>query len=274
MLRITTSNADGTVWIKLEGKLVGPWVEACRTECARLAGDGGFRIDLSAVAFVDSAGEELLRGLARADVIGPSSSFVRELLWPRASAGPGPEETVRRLLPGLLDLARRLLPREAEAVDAVQSAFRAVSGDAGPRSATSPDLDAALRSQVIDACIARARAGTSAPGAAVEGLLPRFDRAGNHAEPVAPWPPPGDIAPETLLSITRRSFDGLPDVHRLVAVLHDVEGLSPGEIARRLELPLADVRRHLHQARQALIGLVRPGLRSACGQVLEAAKTA
>src|SRR5262245_32473607 len=113
MLRITTSNENGTTWIKLEGKLVGPWVEACRTECARLARAGApFRLDLSAVGFVDAPGEELLRGLLATGAIGPSSSFVRELLWPKVSEVRALEAVVRRHLPELLALGRRLLRSE------------------------------------------------------------------------------------------------------------------------------------------------------------------
>lgn len=274
MLRITTSNENGTVWIKLEGKLVGPWVAACREECARLARSGvPFQVDLSAVGFVDGSGEEFLRGLLGTGVLGQSSSFVRELLWPRASRARERERAVQRHLPELLALARRLLRHGAEAAEAVQRAYLAgFPVELGPEHAS--DLGADLRSHLIDACIARARARSGTPSDAIEAFLPRFDHAGNHAAPIRPWPAPGGVGRDALLSATRRSFDDLPEPHRLVVVLHDVEGLALGEIARRMELSPADVRRCLHQARQALIGLVTPALRSAAGHALEGARTA
>ena len=58
MLRITrTDGPDGAETLKLEGKLVGPWVGALREACE----DGRPpRLDLAAVDFVDAAGVGLL----------------------------------------------------------------------------------------------------------------------------------------------------------------------------------------------------------------------
>ena len=82
MLRITDSGrsaADRTV--KLEGKLVQPWVEEVRK--LFLAAEVGTlpRLDLSCLSFVDRDGTELLRQLQRQGVhIEPCSPFVAELL--------------------------------------------------------------------------------------------------------------------------------------------------------------------------------------------------
>lgn len=274
MLRITTSSENGTVWIKLEGKLVGPWVEACRLERARLSRTGApLRVDLSAVGFVDPAGEVFLRELADAGAIGRSSSFVEELLRPRTSAAEGASEGfVRQHLPAMLALARRLLRRESEAAPAVRSAFHAFLG-AEPAPGSRSDRAAELRGRVVDACLARLRARATW-GGSIEALLPRFDRAGNHAEPVPPWPS-REVVPEALLATARRAVGDLPEAHRIVVLLHDVEGFSLAEIARHLELAPGEVKRLLHQARQALIGLARPALRPVpTAEVVEAARTA
>jgi hypothetical protein len=73
--------------IKLEGKLLGPWVDEVRKACA--AGTdipSRISLDLSAVSFVDAAGEGLLRDLlGRGIEVVASSSYVAELL--RSSAG-------------------------------------------------------------------------------------------------------------------------------------------------------------------------------------------
>jgi len=82
MLRITRLLKDGTVWLRLEGKLAAEWVTECRDACA---GDltHGRRpsLDLSAVTFVDRDGVQLLRQLAQEGVAIPlRSNFVAELL--------------------------------------------------------------------------------------------------------------------------------------------------------------------------------------------------
>jgi anti-anti-sigma regulatory factor len=82
LLRITRSTKDGTLWLKLEGKLVGPWVDECRTACTRETGrDRRLALDLSEVTFVDSDGVHLLRLLVEQGVDIPvCSNFVAELL--------------------------------------------------------------------------------------------------------------------------------------------------------------------------------------------------
>jgi len=88
VLRLTRT--AGTLWtqiIKLEGKLVGPWVDEVSKACAAGADPSSrTKLDLSALFFVDGAGERLLRDLiARGIEVVACSSYVAELL--RLSAG-------------------------------------------------------------------------------------------------------------------------------------------------------------------------------------------
>jgi hypothetical protein len=71
MLRITPL-AGPPPALKLEGKLVGPWVGELRRLCE--GADGPPRLDLAAVAFADDEGVRLLRELraARAELTGLS----------------------------------------------------------------------------------------------------------------------------------------------------------------------------------------------------------
>jgi len=83
MLRITRlTGADSAQTIKLEGKLLGPWVEEVREACApAMARSGRTRLDLAAVTFVDTAGVGLLRELIRQGVeIAACSGYVAALL--------------------------------------------------------------------------------------------------------------------------------------------------------------------------------------------------
>jgi hypothetical protein len=88
VLRLTrTADTHETQIIKLEGKLVGPWVDEVRKACAAGADPSSrTQLDLSALIFVDAAGERLLRDLiVRGIDVVACSSYVAELL--RLAAG-------------------------------------------------------------------------------------------------------------------------------------------------------------------------------------------
>ena len=67
MLRISTSECEGQIILKLEGKLSGPWVEEFE-RCWQTSSDIYKKVlvvDLSGVTFVDSAGKKLLCSIAQ-----------------------------------------------------------------------------------------------------------------------------------------------------------------------------------------------------------------
>jgi anti-anti-sigma regulatory factor len=87
MLRLTRSAlTHATQTIKLEGKLLGPWVDEVRKECAAGTDPSGWTsLDLSALTFVDAVGAGLLRDLIdRGIEVVACSTYVAELL--RSSA--------------------------------------------------------------------------------------------------------------------------------------------------------------------------------------------
>jgi len=64
MLRITVEGSERTETIKLEGKIVGPWVEELNRTWHALApslGHKQLKFDMRSVAFVDGKGRRLLR---------------------------------------------------------------------------------------------------------------------------------------------------------------------------------------------------------------------
>jgi anti-anti-sigma regulatory factor len=83
MLKITRIADDRLgVLLKLEGKLLEPWVGELIQVCEQpAAGMNRIRLDLSAVTFVDEAGVRLLRELLdRGVAVAAASGFVAELL--------------------------------------------------------------------------------------------------------------------------------------------------------------------------------------------------
>jgi anti-anti-sigma regulatory factor len=82
VLRIVTDGAHPGIALRLEGDVVGPWVEILR-RCAddALTAGAALVLDLSRVAFVDRDGLDLLRGLAdRGVTLVNASRFVSEQL--------------------------------------------------------------------------------------------------------------------------------------------------------------------------------------------------
>ena len=65
MLRISDlESSREAVTLRLEGQLIGPWVEELRRSCDRvLTGGGSLTLDLSEVAFIDRKGLALLQAL-------------------------------------------------------------------------------------------------------------------------------------------------------------------------------------------------------------------
>lgn len=82
MIRIFQADDDNGVTLRLEGKLLRPWVADVRTHCVRTLREAAcVRLDLSRLSFVDDAGEESLRELVSMGFeIVACSNFVAELL--------------------------------------------------------------------------------------------------------------------------------------------------------------------------------------------------
>ena len=83
MLKITEmAQNDSGRTLKLEGKLLGPWVDELRNVCTQpLNRAEQVGLDLAAVTFVNAAGAKLLRELIRKGIIiTQCSAFVAELL--------------------------------------------------------------------------------------------------------------------------------------------------------------------------------------------------
>jgi hypothetical protein len=81
MLRISESGRGETRVIRLEGKLLEPWVEEVQALFAGLEAQALPGLDLAGLSFVDRPGLDVLRRLHRQGVqIKACSPFVAELL--------------------------------------------------------------------------------------------------------------------------------------------------------------------------------------------------
>jgi RNA polymerase sigma-70 factor (ECF subfamily) len=169
------------------------------------------------------------------------------------------ETLVRREMPRLLAVARRMLRIEEDAQDAVQeafvNAFRTLESFEG-----GCQVSTWLHRIAVNASLMKLRRKRRKPEEPIEGLLPTFVEDGHHTMSPPEW------SPDVLSLMERREerdfvracIDELPDSHRTVLILRDIEELDTDETASMMGLSANVVKVRLHRARQALRGLLEP----------------
>jgi RNA polymerase sigma-70 factor (ECF subfamily) len=92
---------------------------------------------------------------------------------------------------------------------------------------------------------------SKAPEISMEEVLPSFDDAGRHFEPMADWSERVDeqALQGELRRVLGAAIDELPPDYRTALVLHDVEGLSNPDIAEALGISLPAVKSRVHRSR-------------------------
>ena len=90
-----------------------------------------------------------------------------------------------------------------------------------------------------------------APEIAMDDVLPAFDDAGRHFEPMADWSERVDeqALQGELRRVLGAAIDELPPDYRTALVMHDVEGLSNPDIAEALGISLPAVKSRVHRSR-------------------------
>lgn len=199
-------------------------------------------------------------GSVNANAAGPPSMAEDSELVARLKAGDDRayEELVRTYAGRLLAVARRMLMSEHDSADAVQdaflSAFRAIGSFQGESK-----LNTWLQRIVINACLMRKRSSSRRPVGSIEELLPRFDETGHHAHPIRAWSTPLDqLQRGEIRALVRSAIERLPESHRIVLLLRDIQELDTEETARILGTTCGAVKVRLHRARQALRTLLEP----------------
>ena len=178
-------------------------------------------------------------------------AFVERL---RAGEDEAFEELVRRFGGRMLAAARRMLRDEEDAKDAVQDAFlRAFRG--------LPDFEARaaigswLHRILITSCLMKLRSRRrKPPPASIDDFLPSFHADGHRVIPANAWRDPAAFSAERAETrqIVLEAIDELPDDHRTVILLRDVEDLDTRETAELLDISPPAVKTRLHRARLAL----------------------
>ena len=71
MLKISCGAIDnGSVTLRLEGEIIGPWVDEAGRVCELIMSQGqGLRMDLGEVTFADRAGVQLLGRLGKREAV-------------------------------------------------------------------------------------------------------------------------------------------------------------------------------------------------------------
>jgi RNA polymerase sigma-70 factor (ECF subfamily) len=163
------------------------------------------------------------------------------------------ETLVRRNAGRMLAVARRFLRSEEDRADAVQdafvSAFRSLKSFEGRSS-----LATWLHRIVVTACLMKLRSESRRRAVPIDDLLPTFDETGNFGRPTQAWtrhPEELLVRDETRFQV-RDCIDRLPDTHRTILLLRDIEERSTGETAVLLGIAPGAVKTRLHRAREAL----------------------
>lgn len=188
---------------------------------------------------------------------------VQDPLVARLKAGDADafEELVRCHGGRMLAVARRFLRDDDAARDAVQDAF--LSAFRGIRSFDgNARISTWLHRIVVNAALMRIRTRQRRPEQSIEPLLPTFQEDGHHTAPVVSWAESGDVALERqeTRALVRAAIADLPESHRVVLMLRDIEDLSTKAAADALGITENAVKLRLHRARQALATCIKQRL--------------
>jgi RNA polymerase sigma-70 factor (ECF subfamily) len=172
-------------------------------------------------------------------------------------------ETLVRTYGGrMLAVARRFLRNEQDAQDAVQdafiSAFKSIDNfEGGSR------LSTWLHRIVVNAALMKLRSQQRRPERPIDDLLPKFQADGHPHQATQNWAVTIDTAVQDrdMRRFIREKIDELPDSHRNVLLLRDIEEHTTEETAQLLGITPGAVKTRLHRARLALRELLDPHMK-------------
>lgn len=168
----------------------------------------------------------------------------------KAGEEPAFEELVRLHGPRMLAVARRFLPREADAEDALQDAFLSVFR-AIARFEGGSRLSTWLHRVTVNAALMRIRSRSRRPETVVDEPVLQRARDPKGAA-LTTQPASEEVSRAELRECVRAGLARLPEEMRAVVRLRDIEGMDLREIAHVLDIGLSTVKTRLHRGRVAL----------------------
>jgi len=174
------------------------------------------------------------------------------MLVARLQAGdPDAFETLVRVHGGrLLSVARRFLPNNEDAQDAVQEAFIKAFRAIGTFEERA-QLHTWLHRILVNTALMKIRSRKRRPEESIDDLLPTFQADGHQTTESRDWSDAIFERKETA-AMVRRAIAQLPDHYRVVLTLRDIEERDTMETAAALGTTTTVVKVRLHRARQAL----------------------
>jgi RNA polymerase sigma-70 factor (ECF subfamily) len=174
------------------------------------------------------------------------------MLVARLQAGdPDAYETLVRAHSGrLLSVARRFLPNNEDAQDAVQEAFIKAFRAIGTFEARA-QLHTWLHRILVNTALMKIRSRKRRPEESIDDLLPTFQADGHQTTESRDWSDAIFERKETA-AIVRQAIAQLPNHYRVVLTLRDIEERDTIETATALGTTTTVVKVRLHRARQAL----------------------
>ena len=162
-------------------------------------------------------------------------------------------QVVREYGPRMLMVARRFLPQEQDAQDALQDAFLSAFKSL-PTFQGDAHLTTWLHRIVVNACLMKLRTRKRRPEQQIEDLLPKFNPDGHLDATLADWAVADDRTVENreLRESVRHAIEQLPEAYRTVLLLRDIEEKSTEQTAQLLGTTAGAIKTRLHRARQAL----------------------
>jgi len=150
----------------------------------------------------------------------------------------------------LLSVARRFLGTNEDAEDAVQETF--IKAFTSIRTFEErAQLHTWLHRIVVNTALMKLRERRRKPQESIDDLLPTFTEDGHQTTESREWSDALLERKETA-SIVRQAIARLPEQHRTVLVLRDIEERDTAETAAILGTSTTVVKVRLHRARQAL----------------------